>query len=279
MSTIAPVPLDLDAYLARIGHDGNGRLDPNLEVLEALHLAHATHIPFENFDVLLGRPIRLDLESLQAKLVGGGRGGYCFEHNTLFAAVLERLGYEVTLLAARVRLGATEVRPRTHMLLRVDLDGNAYLADVGFGGEMLLKPLPLTPGRETRLFGRTYRLLEDAGQWVLQSLHAEGWFDLYAFTMEPQYAADFEVANYFIATHPSSIFVQHAFAQRTTPEESHLLLDRKLSVRRGDEVSSRIIEDDEELLRVLAGSFGLHFPPGTRFQPPAALLDTPFAGR
>ena len=73
---------------------------------------HATHIPFENFDVLLGRPIRLDPEGLQAKLVGAGRGGYCFEHNTLFAAVLERLGYEVTLLAARVRLGATEVRAR-----------------------------------------------------------------------------------------------------------------------------------------------------------------------
>ena len=88
---------------------------------------------------------------------------------------------------------------------------------------------------------------------MLQSLHAEGWFDLYAFTLEPQYAVDFEVANHFTATHPSSPFAQHAFAQRTTPEASHLLFDRKLSVRRGDEVADRMIEDDDELLRVLAG--------------------------
>ena len=109
--------LDLDAYLKRIGYAGARQ--PTLAVLEALHLAHATHIPFENLDVLLGRPIRLDLASLQAKLVAGGRGGYCFEQNLLIAAVLGQLGFEVKLIAARVRHRGDKDLPRTHMLVMV----------------------------------------------------------------------------------------------------------------------------------------------------------------
>src|SRR6516225_6723599 len=119
--------LDLDSYLARVQYAGV--LRASAEVLRELHLAHATHIPFENLDILLGRPIRLDLESLQAKLVHGKRGGYCFEQNLLFAAVLERLGFSVTCLAARVRLGTTRLLPRTHMLLKVDVDGGSWLVD------------------------------------------------------------------------------------------------------------------------------------------------------
>src|SRR5262249_24611720 len=95
--------LDLDAYLARVGYTGDRA--PSLAVLDALHLAHATHVPFENLGILLGRPVLLDLESLQAKLVRGRRGGYCFEQNALLAAALEALGFAVTRLAARVRAG------------------------------------------------------------------------------------------------------------------------------------------------------------------------------
>src|SRR5262249_30740485 len=133
--------LDLDAYLTRINQVGP--LAPTQQVLERLHLAHTTHIPFENLNVLLGRPIRLDLDSLQAKLVRDRRGGYCFEQNTLFASVLEQIGFRVTRLAARVRLGAHRLLPRTHMLLRVDVDGQPWLADVGFGGAGLLQPILL----------------------------------------------------------------------------------------------------------------------------------------
>lgn len=110
--------LDLQAYLRRIGYQG--AVEPTRRVLEALHLAHATHIPFENLDILLGRPIALDLASLQSKLVARRRGGYCFEHNLLFAAVLREFGFEPTLLAARVRFRTTAVLPRTHMLLLVE---------------------------------------------------------------------------------------------------------------------------------------------------------------
>src|SRR6266446_572930 len=110
-----PPSIDLDAYLGRIHHAG--RLARTKDALDALHLAHATHIPFENLDILLGKPIRLDLASLQAKMIHGRRGGYCFEQNTLLAAVLEQSGFRVTKLAARVRFGAPRHLPRTHVLL------------------------------------------------------------------------------------------------------------------------------------------------------------------
>jgi N-hydroxyarylamine O-acetyltransferase len=263
MTTPTPPPFDLAAYRARIGY--MGPLAPTRADLVGLHQMHATSIPFENLDILLGRPIRLDLASLQAKIVANRRGGYCFEHNTLFAAALESVGFVVTRLAARVRMGATRVAPRTHMLLKVSAEGADYVCDVGFGGESLLGPLPLTPGIETAQYDRVFRLLEDAGLWVLQIRCGESWEDLYAFTMEPQLAVDFEVANHYTATHPGSIFVQHPFVQLTTPEASYLLFDRKLSIRRGAHVESRELDGDDETLAVLDQIFGLRFPAGTRF--------------
>ncbi len=266
MSTDSPPLFDLAAYLARVGYAGP--LAPAPEVLQALHLAHATHIPFENLDILLGRPIRLDLDALQAKLVRDHRGGYCFEQNTLFAEALERIGFRVKRLAARVRFGASAILPRTHMLLEVEAAGGPWLADVGFGGEGLLRPLPLRPDREVRHFDSTYRLTEEAGLWVLQSRQAENWLDLYAFTREPQYPADFEVANHYTATHPSSIFVRSLTVQLPSPEARYVLRGRELTVLRAGGTSRRSVEDDDELLRVLDETFGLHFPPGTRFRSP-----------
>jgi N-hydroxyarylamine O-acetyltransferase len=268
MSIDSQALFDLGAYLRRTGYAG--LLAPTPEALRGLHLAHATHIPFENLDILLGRPIRLDLESLQAKLVRDGRGGYCFEQNTLFAEVLERVGFRVKRLAARVRFGATHVLPRTHMLLEVEAGGVPWLADVGFGGEGLLEPLPMRPDYEVRHYDWTYGLTEESGLWVLQSKQAGGWLDLYAFTREPQYPADFEVANHYTATHPSSIFVRSLTVQLPTPEARYVLRGRELTVQRATGTSRRPVEGDEELLLVLAETFGLHFPPGTRFGLPLA---------
>ena len=260
--------LDLPAYLARVGLGAAPA--PTAAGLAALHLAHATHVPFENLDILLGRPIRLDLDSLQAKLVRGRRGGYCFEQNTLFAAALECLGFRVTRLAARVRFGANRVLPRTHMLLKVDTGDGSWLADVGFGGEGLLRPVPLVAHQVVRHFAWSYRLVTEAGQWVLQSLHGPDWFDLYAFTLEPQYPVDFEVANHFTSTHPSSRFVQTLTAQLPTPEARYVLRGRELTILRAAVSESRTIVDDDELLHILADPFGLHFLPGTRFRSPVA---------
>jgi len=260
-----PHALDLDGYLVRIGYAGD--LRPTLPVLKKLHLAHATHIPFENLDILLGRAIRLDLPSLQAKLVRGQRGGYCFEQNLLLATVLERLGFRVTILAARVRYRATRLLPRTHVLLQVEVDGNPWLADVGFGGAGLLGPIPLTPGEAKRQFAWRYQIVEESGMCVLRTQVGEMWQDLYAFTLEPQHLPDLEMANYYVSTHPESRFVQTLAVQRASLEVRYALRNREFIIDRGAAgLTTRIVADDDEIVRVLADDFGLVFPAGTRFR-------------
>ncbi len=259
--------LDLDAYLERIGY--REARTPSRSVLDALHLAHVTHIPFENLDVLLGRAIRLDLESLTAKLVQARRGGYCFEHNLLFAAVLQQLGFAVMPLAARVRAGTERLLPRTHMVLRVEAEGVAFLADVGFGGEGLLLPLPLATASPIRQFAWTYRLVTQRGHWVLQLLRGDNVQDMYAFTEEPQHLVDYEVANYYVSTHPDSRFTQVLTAQLPTPEVRYILRNQEFTMDRGDSVRTTVIAD-EQLLGLLAERFGLHFPAGTIFRRHAA---------
>ena len=256
--------LDLPAYLRRIGY--TGEVSPSRTTLDALHLAHATSIPFENLDILLGVPIRLDLASLQAKLVGRRRGGYCFEQNALFAAVLERVGFAVTRLAARVRFGTDRVLPRTHMTLRVDVENTPLLADVGFGGDGLLLPVPLD-GRAVPQFAWTYRMQDEKGVHVLQSRRDDEWDDLYAFTEEPQLTVDYEIANHYTSTHPGSRFTQILTAQRIAPDARRTLRDREYIEDRGTTSSTRILRDDAELIAVLADVFGLVFPAGTRFPP------------
>jgi N-hydroxyarylamine O-acetyltransferase len=260
-------PLDLDAYLRRIGH--SGPLEPSAEVLSALHEAHVGAIPFENLDVLLGRPIALELEALQAKMVAGGRGGYCFEHNTLFRGALERLGFRVTSLAARVRVGATDIRPRTHMLLLVDLAAGQVLADVGFGGEGPVHPLPLATDRQVGEGGFGHRLRREDGWWVLQGNDTGDWIDLYAFTLEPHYPVDFEMANHFTSTYPNSPFRRNLTAQLSRPRGRVILRNRDLVLRSGGSARSETIRDPEHLLEALDHHFGLSFPKGTRFPYPA----------
>jgi N-hydroxyarylamine O-acetyltransferase len=251
--------LDLNAYLARIGYDGPRT--PTAPVLQALHLAHATRIPFENLDVLLGRPIRLDLASLQAKLVHGRRGGYCFEQNTLFAAVLERFGFSVARLAARVRFGATRLLPRTHMLLAVQAEATVWLADVGFGGAGLLWPLPLETGTEVRQFLWTYRLIEEPGQRLLQLRRGDGWMDLYAFTQEALHPVDFEMANHFTATYPESIFVRSLTVQRPTPQARFVLRNGEYTVEHANGTDVRRLKDAPDWHTVLTEAFGLNIAP------------------
>jgi|SRR5579883_956880 len=258
MSQDAAAPLDMQAYLARIGYQGSS-LRPDAATLGALHLAHATHIPFENLSILLGRPIRLDLGSLQDKLVRDQRGGYCFEHNSLFAAALEAVGLRVTRLAARVRFGATRVLPRTHMLLEVEADGRPWLADVGFGAGGLLTPVPLEAGNVVRQPLDCYRLVREGEVWVLQALRDSQWCDLYAFTREPQLPVDYELASYFTSTHPESIFVRTLTAQRQSLETRWALRSRELVVESGGRAEQRVITE-AELVPLMRQTFGIRLP-------------------
>jgi N-hydroxyarylamine O-acetyltransferase len=259
-------PIDLGAYCARIAYGGPHTA--TRETLTALSQAHQEAIPFENLDILLGRGIALALPAVEAKLVGARRGGYCFEQNALFQAALTQMGFTVTPLAARVRGGDVPIRPRTHMLLRVDLAEGPFLADVGFGGDGPLHPLPLRAEGETWTFGFGYKLRREGDQWVLMAGEGGPWTDLYAFTEEPAHAVDYEMANHFTSTWPRSPFVLNLTAQRSWAGGRLILRNRDLTRRQGASVERSVVADPDHLLRVLAGDFGLAFPTGTRFSRP-----------
>src|SRR5215469_2136059 len=206
---------DLAAYFARIGYGGSPR--PDLEPLNALHALHVAAIPFEGLDPLLGRPVPLDLASLQAKLVGSRRGGYCFEQNTVFEAALKKIGFASTGLGARVTMMSepgAPLGPRGHMVLRVDLPEGPYLADVGFGAALQDAPLRLAPDVEQRTPSASYRLTETAGQWTLNVKTHDVWRRGFVFTLEPQLPADYTMANWFFATHPGGPFTRMIVMQQ-----------------------------------------------------------------
>ncbi|MET9404084.1 arylamine N-acetyltransferase [Kitasatospora sp. NPDC002965] len=272
--------VDLEKYFARIGWDGERA--PTLVTLRSLHHAHVLGIPFENIDVVVGSVPSLDLADLQAKLVEGSRGGYCFEHNTLFAAVLEQVGFEVTRLTGRVRLGARpgEVRPRTHMVLavRVPGEGGRHLVDVGFGSaRSLLEPLPMIPGLVREGLGRFNRLVveeEDgpAPVWVLQARTrtaadaADRWEELVSFTLDHAPATDIGVANWHVATHPRSPF-RRLFVQRTHAT-GHLSLDATTLTRTRPDGTTTVEEVDgpDGIRELLASEFGIAAPSDIRPQ-------------
>lgn len=265
--------LDLDAYVTRIGW--TGELRPTVEVLRSLHRAHLLGIPFENLEPVLDSAPSLALDDLEAKLVRSERGGYCYEHNTLFWAVLKQIGFAVTPLTARVLLGAApgDIRPRTHMLMRVDVPGepHPYLADVGFGAiGSLLEPIELVEGAELFDHPRHHRLVHTPHDgplplWELRTEKGGAWEPQYSFTLEPYEAPDYEVINWHVATNPRSPFQQAVYAQRTRIG-SHLALSGLDLVETADDgtIKERLLKDGAEVLRVLADDFGIRLPEGTR---------------
>jgi len=264
-------PLDLDAYLARIGYAGPR--EPAFAVLSAIHARHARAIPFENLDVLLGRGISLDLAAVERKLVRQKRGGYCFEQNLLLAAALRALGFQVTTLLARVRwkVPAGVPTPQTHMVLRVALDGHPWLADAGFGGLGLTAPIALDTEAEQGSAREPRRLVRE-GRHLLQQIRCTGeWQDVYRFTLDEAAPIDFEVANWFTSTHPNSRFKQSLLVALAGPDRRYAIFNREFTTRHADgRAEKRELATPEELLAVLAKHFRLHFPAGTRFGPPGS---------
>lgn len=258
--------IDLAAYFERIGFSGPARPAPTLDTLRALHLLHPQAIPFENLDVLIGRPVRLDLESVQRKLVESRRGGYCYEHNLLFRSVLQTLGFRVRSFAGRVLWGrdAPEMPARTHMLLLVDLDEGTFLTDVGFGGMTLSAPLALQTGLEQITPHGAFRLDDAGGEqpaYILQALVNGAWTRVYRFDLDPQYDADYEMANYFVSAYPQSIFLHNLLAARLAPGKRFGLFNRRFSAHDEREGSDhRELESVTDLRRVLENELGIRLP-------------------
>jgi N-hydroxyarylamine O-acetyltransferase len=248
----------LQDYLARIGYDGP--LHADLATLKALQLAHLDAIPFETLDPLLRRPVKLDLASVQAKLVDGGRGGYCYEHNLLLRAALQTIGFEVTGLGGRVRWMSppeSPLGPRTHMMLKVDLPTGALLVDVGFGACLLDAPLQLKTDIEQTTEMGTYRVTERDGLLWLNAKRQGGWRTMYVFDLHPQLQADYELGNWFTSTNPAIPLTTRLILERLSGGRRHRLVDRTLSTeaRDGEVISERTLQSAGELGEVLRDVF------------------------
>jgi N-hydroxyarylamine O-acetyltransferase len=252
---------DLDAYLDRLGYAGPHTAA--LDTLEALHALHPAAIPFENLNPLLGWPVALDIESLQAKMVAGGRGGWCFEQNTLFRHALQALGFSVLSLGARVVWNTppeSPIGPRSHMLLLVELHGLRYIADVGFGGNVLTAPLRLEPNIAQSTPHETHRLLPLDNGFLLEASVNGEWKPFYRFTLEPQFPSDYEVSNWYLCHHPSSFFRQLLMAARAQPQGRLALRNNALAVHRKNGTEKRTLENAAALRACLEIDFGLRLP-------------------
>ena len=222
----------LHDYLHRIGvgtttvaqgFSPAGTLAVNVETLRRLHAAHRETFLFENLSIQTGGRISLALEDLERKFLDEARGGYCFEHNTLFASALRDLGFSPITQLGRVRRGPPERWCRTHMVLRVPIGEEVWLADVGFGSIGLIEPMPLRDGATSTQGGFAYALRRDGHLWVLSMRDAASVTDLYEFSEDPQTPWDVEVANHFTSTHPESVFRRTLTIQRTRREERVVL--------------------------------------------------------
>jgi N-hydroxyarylamine O-acetyltransferase len=266
------IDLDLDAYFARIAYDGPRT--PTLATLRRLHALHPQAIAFENLTPLLGRQVSLELADIEAKLVQAGRGGYCFEHNRLFQAALEALGFEVVPLAARVLWGPSPapMPPRTHMLLLVQAQGERWIADVGFGGITLSTPLRFEADTAQETPHETFQLstLEDDG-WLLRVRLGETWRDVYRFDLTRQFDTDYVVSNFYVNKYPKSPFVGNLLAARLAPGERHTLLNGKLGHYVSGSTSHRELTSVAELRQVLEQIFHIRLPDADGSVMPAEL--------
>ena len=260
----------MDGYFKRIGF--HGPRVATLEVLRAIVLHHSASIPFENLDVLLGRGVGLDLAVVQGKLVNNRRGGYCFEQNSLLMAVLESLGFAVTPLSARVRIDRARefLPPRTHLFLRVELDGVPWLADAGVGGLSPTGPLRLDTEQEQATPHEPRRIVRQDGRWFHQALLAGGWVDVCEFTGEHMPPIDRELANWWTSTNPGSKFRQNIMASIARHDGTRVSLQNTILTHRkgdgsGEVLRSEVVSEPDRLREVLAAEFGIVMPEGTRF--------------
>jgi N-hydroxyarylamine O-acetyltransferase len=265
-----PASPDLEAYFQRIGYAGTR--NPTLGNLHAIAGHHAAAIPFENLDVLLDRPPKLDLPSLEQQLVHARRGGYCFQQNGLLLHVLEELGYHVTPLSARVRVQRPRdyIPPRTHLFLKVDLQGEPWIVDCGVGGFSLTSAIRFEEDVEQDTPHEPRRIVREGGRLFHQVKVKGEWQDVCEFTGEEMPLIDRELGNWWTSTHPESGFRQRLSVARAGLDGTRRsILDREFIWRQGANIlERRELTTPAELLEVLAEHFGLHFPADTRFGPP-----------
>jgi N-hydroxyarylamine O-acetyltransferase len=257
--------IELEAYFRRIGYDGPRAA--TMEVLRAIQQSHLAAIPFEAIDVLMDRGVDLSPEAVDAKLIRGGRGGYCFEQNGLFKRVLSALGFKVEILIGRVRWMApagSPARPRTHMVLQVTLEGEPWLVDVGFGVCVPPAPLRIGDAEPQPTQHETFRVIAFGAPLLVQAKLGDDWMPLYEIPREPQLDVDCELGNWFASAHPTSHFRKELIAARVTPEARTTLLNGRLTIRAADGQAERRFLDADGIKTALGEHFGLAAQPDWR---------------
>ncbi len=265
--------VNLNAYFERIGFSGS--IAPTLATLEMLHALHPAAIPFENISSLIGDGVALDQPSLERKLLSEKRGGYCFEHNLMFKRILEDLDYSVRPLLARVVWTNPDgiSAPPSHLLLRVEVNGQTYIADVGFGGLTLSAPLRLRADVEQVTPHETFRLTGGEPDWTLEVRIGDAWKPVYVFTLDEASKDDIAAINQRLSSDPESPFTRE-LRVALVREGARLKLhnDRFTLQPLEGEKEQREISSMESLRSVLTEQFGIVLPSDERLEPALARL-------
>jgi N-hydroxyarylamine O-acetyltransferase len=257
---VSDTQFDQNAWLARIGYSGPAT--PTLETLNRLIFAHSHSIAYETLDIMLGRPPTLDVPTLQRKMIAGKRGGYCFEQNMLFRAGLRSLGYTITSLQGRVVRGLAidAPRPAIHMLLQVELPEGVYLADVGFGNLAPTCALLLAPQIEQETPHEVMRFVDVGGELTLQARLKQGWQHIYRVIPYPRYDGEYEITNWYTATHPDTPYHGNIIAAKPGPNRTRITMyNARVTVRDAEgQAEKRWLTTESEFRDVLRDEFGLN---------------------
>ena len=252
---------DIGTYLARLGFDSPPL--PTLETLRQLQRRHTEVFAFETIATLLREPVPVDLPSVERKLLHDGRGGYCYELNRLFLGLLRQLGFQVRGITGRVVMGQTDdaMPARTHLLVRVSIDGVDYITDVGFGGMVPTAPLRLDTTDAQPTPHEPYRLARSGGSYILHARVSGQWRALYRFDLHPQEEIDLVVGNWYVCTHPDSPFLGKLVAARTGSGLRRTLSNGSYAIHHLGAPSERHeLHDPDAVMALLREEFGIRLP-------------------
>lgn len=248
-------------YLQRLGYDSPP--PPTLQTLRDLQLRHVCTFAFESLSTLLRLPVPIDLPSVEQKVLLNGRGGYCYELNQLFLALLLELGFDARGITGWVVMGGPpDARTaRTHRLSLVTVDGVRYISDVGFGGMVPSSPLRLDSDAPQATAHEPYRLTLNEGHYTLWAQVAQAWRGLYVFDLQVQTDIDYEVGNWYVSTHPGSPFMGQLKAALLAPGKRHTLANADYAAHYLDRPSEkRAIKSADQMLALLRDTFAIRLP-------------------
>jgi N-hydroxyarylamine O-acetyltransferase len=245
----------LTDYLHRIGF--TGEITPNADTLCKLMRCHLQVIPFENLDVQAGKIVSLIPEDIVNKIIYGKRGGYCYEVNSLFAMALAALGFDYDIIGARPMF-YPQRRPKTHMVIIVNIGTEQWLCDTGFGSFGLRAPIELKQmGQVIQQDNETFMLEKNGrGEILLKALVKGEWANQFGFDLQPMEMIDFMLANYYNSTHPDAVFVQRYLVMQQRPNGRTLLSGNQLKQLRGNQETITEITADQ-LNEILWREFNL----------------------